>query len=90
MSFFTIKSPVPREIIVRNQLKTVENMFLRTVCLFAFVAVAFCDEPEVTIEDGVLVLTDANFKSVVDNNEFLLVEFCKYIKQNASRKCIRV
>lgn len=52
-------------------------MFLRSVCLFAFVVVAFCADAEVTIEDGVLVLTDDNFKSVVTDNEFVLVEFCK-------------
>lgn len=60
-------------------------MFLRTVCLFSLAVVAFCAEAEVTIEDGVLVLTDDNFKSVVTDNEFVLVEFCKYIYQNGSQ-----
>jgi hypothetical protein len=28
-------------------------------------------------EDGVLILTKANFKGVLEKNEFILVEFCK-------------
>lgn len=34
-------------------------------------------ESEVELEDGVLVLTEDNFDSVVQDNEFVLVEFCK-------------
>lgn len=34
-------------------------------------------EDDVKEEDGVLILTKANFKGVLENNEFILVEFCK-------------
>ena len=31
---------------------------------------------EIATEDGVLVLTEANFQEVIDGNDFVLVEFC--------------
>lgn len=36
-------------------------------------------DTEVKIEEGVLVLTKNNFESVIKENEFVLVEFCKYL-----------
>ena len=33
---------------------------------------------EIKEEDGVLVLTKANFKSALEKYEHILVEFCKY------------
>lgn len=32
---------------------------------------------DVQVEDGVLVLTAENFDSVIEDNEYVLVEFCK-------------
>ena len=32
---------------------------------------------EIEEEDGVLVGTEANFKQIIDENEFVLMEFCK-------------
>ena len=34
---------------------------------------------ELKTEEGVLVLNKDNFQNVIDDNEFVLVEFCKYI-----------
>lgn len=32
---------------------------------------------EIKTEDGVLVLTVDNFKKAIEDNEYILVEFCK-------------
>ena len=42
------------------------------LAVIARVSVADVDE-----EDGVLVLKTSNFESVIADNEFVLVEFCK-------------
>jgi len=42
--------------------------------LLALVGVAFA-AAEVTLEEGVIVVTDDNFQEVIDANEFVLVEF---------------
>lgn len=52
------------------------------LCSLLFVAVATISvqaEEEIKVEDGVLVLTQNNFKQAITDNEFILVEFCKYI-----------
>ena len=45
------------------------------LCLL-FTAVVKCDEIET--EDGVLVLTQNNFQSAIEDNAFVLVEFCEF------------
>lgn len=53
-------------------------MIITFICaIIAVTAPAFAED--IKTEDGVLVLTKSNFKSAVTDNEFVLVEFCKYI-----------
>lgn len=44
--------------------------------LVAGLALVAADD-EVKTEDSVLVLTKDNFQKVIEDNEFVLVEFCK-------------
>lgn len=37
---------------------------------------------EIKLDEGVLVLTKGNFKTAVTDNEYVLVEFCKYLKSS--------
>ena len=54
------------------------RLFVLAAALLSLAMANESDEkPQVEIEDGVLVLTDKNFDSVVKDNEFVLVEFCK-------------
>lgn len=49
-----------------------------TACLLAFSGLVICDsEPEIKVEDGVLVLTKDNFQHALKAHEHILVEFCK-------------
>lgn len=47
-----------------------------SIVLLAFVGLIHA-EAEIKLDDGVLVLTKANFKEALEKNEFVLVEFCK-------------
>lgn len=53
--------------------------FLATLCVLLSVGAVFCDE-EIKLDEGVMVLTKANFKQAIADNSFVLVEFCKYKK----------
>lgn len=50
---------------------------LRIGLLFAIIAVVY-SEVEVISDEGVLVLNKNNFQTATKDNEFILVEFCKY------------
>lgn len=45
--------------------------------LLALAGLLAVQAAEVEVEEGVLVVTNENFKQVVEENEFVLVEFCK-------------
>ena len=45
---------------------------MRLLLLSFLVGLSFA---EITKDEGVLVLTEANFQEAIDGNEFLLVEF---------------
>ena len=53
------------------------RLFVLAAVLMSLAMANDDEKPQVEIEDGVLVLTDKNFDSVVKDNEFVLVEFCK-------------
>lgn len=47
--------------------------------LFFVLFAVICAELEITSDEGVLVLNKDNFQTATSDNEFVLVEFCKYI-----------
>ena len=52
-----------------------------SLLLAAFVAA------EIEVEEGVLVGTKDNFDEIIENNKFVLVEFCKYFFER-NIKCV--
>jgi hypothetical protein len=54
------------------------HLFVRISFILLISSFVICEE-EVKSDEGVLVLTTANFKQAVKDNEYILVEFCKYI-----------
>ena len=50
-------------------------MFL-VICL-ALGLLATVRAADIKVDEGVLVLTDENFSEAIEENEFILVEFCK-------------
>ena len=50
-------------------------MKVLAIILFSLLGLAYS---EITEEENVLVLTTDNFDGAVENNKFILVEFCEY------------
>ena len=48
--------------------------------LFVALFGALASAEEIKLEDNVLVLTKDNFDSAVEKHPFMLVEFCKYVR----------
>lgn len=46
--------------------------------IFLIYALNNAGASDIKAEEGVLVLTSDNFQSAISDNEFILVEFCKY------------
>jgi len=59
--------------------------FLICALFLAASYVAASAEAEVKVEEGVLVATVDNFKQLIADNEFVLVEFCKYMLRSKIR-----
>lgn len=43
-----------------------------------FVCVSFALSEDIEVEEDVLVLTTKNFDKALEDNQYILVEFCKY------------
>lgn len=57
-------------------MELIGKIFVIALCVIATFAEKKLD---IEIEKGVLVLTEDNFKQALDDHEYILVEFCKYI-----------
>lgn len=62
--------------------------FLRELCFLLVATVSIICADEIKTEDGVLVLTKDNFKTAIGDNQYVLVEFCKYMLNILWKKCI--
>jgi hypothetical protein len=69
------KLRLPSRLIVESK-----NLVKMRVILFTTLALlGFALGDEVTTEENVLVLTKANFDGVISTNDYVLVEFCKFL-----------
>lgn len=53
------------------------NPVMRSLIFLALMGLALVQGAEVEEDENVLVLTEENFKQVLDENEYVLVEFCE-------------
>lgn len=59
--------------------KNAELSKMRVILFTALALLGSVLGDEVPSEENVLVLGKSNFESVLSNNEFVLVEFCKFL-----------
>jgi len=52
--------------------------FLAIIPLICFLSPGLVQSDEIKTDEGVLVLTKGNYESAIKDNEFVLVEFCKF------------
>lgn len=67
-------------------MRSVGGFCLAALCLAAITHAA----QKVETEDGVLVVTKDNFDSVVQDNDYVLLEFCEYHPSRSPRGSARV
>lgn len=71
----------PSQSVVLVQVTSWPNMtsiLSLTISLFCVVSFVSGDLSDVKKEENVLVLTNSNFESVINEHKFVLAEFCKY------------
>lgn len=49
------------------------------VCLWALAGLVMVVAIDIEEQDNVLVVTGDNYKQILDENELVLLEFCKYL-----------
>lgn len=62
-----------------RKISIIMRSFVGDLLCFAALCLAAICLAKIEVEDGVLVVTKDNFDSVIQDNEFVLVEFCKYM-----------
>ena len=49
------------------------------VALLALAGLIFVRAAEIAEEEGVLIVTGDNYKQVIEENNYVLMEFCKFL-----------
>ena len=55
---------------------------MRSLFFLLALAVTACVADDIAEEENVLVLTTENFGGAIEDNTYILVEFCKFVEYN--------